>query len=70
MYECVIVKPYRGADETLDAEGDLDGESDASDIDIIEYRSHRDSFSHSVTSSTRGEVGSRVGSPMDECEGG
>ena len=66
MYECIIVKPYRGADEILDAEGDLDGESDASDIDMNEIRSRQDSISHSVTSSTRGEVGSRVGSPMDE----
>jgi hypothetical protein len=68
MYECVIVKPYRGADEILDEEGDLDGESDASDIDMNELKSRRNSSSHSITSSTHGEVGSRVGSPMNECE--
>jgi hypothetical protein len=64
VYECVIVKPYRAADEILDAEGDLDGESDVSDIDMNEFRARRDSGSQSVTSSTRGEVGS----PMDESE--
>ena len=58
MYECVIIKPYREADEILDAEGELDNESDASDIDMDEFRSRRDSSSHSVSSSTRGEVGS------------
>ena len=52
------------ADEILDEEGDLDGESDASDIDMNEFRSRRDSVSHSDTSSTRAEVGS----PMDESE--
>lgn len=63
MYECVIVKPYREADEILDAEGDLDGESDVSDIDINEFKARRDSGSQqSVTSSIRGEVGS----PMAE----
>jgi len=62
MYECVIVKPYQEVDEILDAEGDLDGESDVSDVDMIEFRARSDSGSRqSVTSSTRGEVGS----PMD-----
>ena len=48
----------------MDAEGELDGESDISDIDTNEIRERRDSGSHSVTSSTRGEVGSL----MDESE--
>jgi hypothetical protein len=64
MSECVIVNPYRPADEILDEEGILDGESDVSDIDMNEFRSRRDSGSKSVTSSTRGEFGS----PMDESE--
>ena len=46
----------------MDAE-DLDGESDVSDIEINEFRGRKDSGSQqSVTSNTRGEVGS----PMDE----
>ena len=52
------------ADEILDEEGDLDGESDASDIDMNEVRSRGDSVSHSDPSSTRVEVGS----PMDKSE--
>jgi hypothetical protein len=45
--------------------GDLYGESDVLDIDMNEFRAQRDSGSpQSVTSSTRGEVGS----PMDESE--
>ena len=55
MYDCVIVRSYRGVDEILDAEGKLDNESDASDIDINEFRTRRDSSLHSITSSTRGE---------------
>jgi hypothetical protein len=66
MYDCIIVKPYREEDEILDAEGDLDGESDASDIDMREIQSHQNGFSHSVSPSTRDKVGSRLGSPMDE----
>lgn len=66
MYECVTVKSYRGADEILDMEGVLDGESDASDADMDDYKLRRDSISDSVTSSIRGEYGSRAGSPMDE----
>ena len=61
MYECIIVKPYRAEYQVLNAEGDLDGESDASDMEIDAVRLRR---AHSVTSSTRGEVGS----PMDENE--
>jgi hypothetical protein len=68
MYECVIVKPYWGADEMLNEEGDLDGELDASDIDMNEFNSRRNSSSHSITSSTHGEVGSSAGSPMNESE--
>ena len=68
MYECVIVKSYRGADEILDNEGDLDGESNASDVDMNDFKLRQDSFSDSVTFSTRGESGSRVDSPMDESE--
>jgi hypothetical protein len=64
MYECVIVKLYRPADEILDEEGILDGESDVSDTDMNEFRSRRDSVSKSITSSSRGEFGS----PMDESE--
>jgi hypothetical protein len=67
MYECVAVKPYRGKDEILNEEGDLDGESDVSDIDMNEFGLRRNSGSlQSVTStsSTRGEAGS----PMDESE--
>jgi hypothetical protein len=65
MYECVAVKPYRAKDEILNEEGDLDGESDVSNIDMNEFGPRRDSGSQqSVTSSTRGEVGS----PMDESE--
>jgi hypothetical protein len=66
MYDCVIVKPCRGVDEILDEEGDLDGESDASDVDMDDFKLRRGSFSYSITSSTRGEFGSRAGSPMDE----
>lgn len=56
------MKPYRERVEILDAE-DLDGESDVSDIEINEFRGRKDSGSQqSVTSNTRGEVGS----PMDE----
>jgi hypothetical protein len=58
MYECIIVEPYREAGSILDEEGDLDNESDASEIDMDEFRSRRDSSSYSVTSSTREEVGS------------
>ena len=65
MYECVIVKLYPAADEILDAEGDLDGESDVLDIDINDFRGRGDSGSQqSVTSSTHVEVGSL----MDESE--
>jgi hypothetical protein len=56
--ECVIVKPYRGPDEILDAEGELDNESEAGDAEVHEFRSLRGSSPNSVTSSTRGEVGS------------
>ena len=37
MYECIIVKSYCEADEILDEEGDLDGESDASDISVLNW---------------------------------
>ena len=66
MYECVIVKSYRGADEIIDAEGELDNESDVSDIDMDEFRSRRDSSSNSVTSSIHGEIGSPM--VVDESE--
>jgi hypothetical protein len=58
MYECITVEPYCEVGSILDEEGDLDNESDASDIDMDEFRLRRDSSSRSVTSSTRGEVGS------------
>jgi hypothetical protein len=64
MYECVVVTPYRPDPKVLNAEGDLDGESDADDEDIEEL-SRR---ARSVTSSTRGTDGSwdsRGGTPMD-----
>jgi hypothetical protein len=56
MYENTLVTPYREKDEILAAEGDLDNESDASDIDMDVYRSRP----NSVTSST----GAEAGSPM------
>ena len=65
MYECVVVAPYRADPKVLNAEGDLDGESDADDEDIEELMPRR---AHSVTSSTRGtdgSWGSRGGTPMD-----
>jgi hypothetical protein len=46
MYESVIGESYREADSILD-------ESDASDIDMDEFRSRRDSSSPGVTSSIR-----------------
>lgn len=42
MYDCILVKPYREGDEILNAEGDLDGESDVLDIDMNEFRARKD----------------------------
>lgn len=56
--ECVIMRPYRGSDEILDAEGELDNESEAGDVEMDEFGLLRDSSPNSVTSSIGGEVGS------------
>jgi hypothetical protein len=67
MYECIAVKqppegvvvdPYRGDLEWLDAEGDLDNESDATDHEVDEFLLLRNESPHSLTSSTSCEVGS------------
>ena len=54
----MIVQPYREQDAILDAEGDLDNESDDPDVDMNEFKVRRESDSWSVTSSTRAEPGS------------
>jgi hypothetical protein len=55
MYECVVIKLYRPGHEVLYAEGDLDNEYEASDVDF------ETGSSASVTSSMNAEEGS---SPM------
>lgn len=42
----------------LDAEGELDDESEARDAELDEFKLLRDSSPNSVTSNTGGEVGS------------
>lgn len=60
MYECVKVRSFREQDTILDAEGELDNESDLSDIEMSEYKGGADS--RSVTSSTHAEPGSPMSS--------
>jgi hypothetical protein len=58
IYECVVMQPYREEDKILDAEGELDNDSDDLDFDLNEFKAHRDSDLWSVTSSTHAEPGS------------
>ena len=69
MYECIVVKPELANPALLNAEGDLDMESDADDEEIEELQGQV----YSETPNTRGIDGysdrswdSRGGSPMDE----